>query len=87
MQFESKHLYFKRIAQSIKNSINLPFSLAKRHQQLQCFRNCTSSRRIGKCHKLTNAIPLNLNIYPEDIGETLVKYRFLCCAKNPNEWY
>ncbi len=37
MRFEAKHSYFKRLAQTLGNFINLPYSLAMRHQQLQCY--------------------------------------------------
>ena len=37
MRYEAKHAYFKRLAQSMGNFINLPYSLAMRHQQLQCY--------------------------------------------------
>ena len=74
MRYESKHLYFKRLAQSIKNSINLPFSLAKRHQQLQCYYNCTSSRNIGKCNQITNAKPVNRSAYSEEVSLVLNAY-------------
>ncbi|XP_068704496.1 uncharacterized protein [Montipora foliosa] len=36
MRFEAKHLYFKNMARTIKNFKNLPLSLAKRHQSLEC---------------------------------------------------
>lgn len=37
MRYEAKHSYFKQLAQSMGNFINLPYSLAMRHQQLQCY--------------------------------------------------
>ncbi len=37
MRYEAKHSYFKKLAQSMDNFINLPHSLAMRHQQLQCY--------------------------------------------------
>jgi hypothetical protein len=33
MRYEAKHHYFKRLAISLGNFINLPFSLSKRHQE------------------------------------------------------
>ena len=36
MRFEAKHSYFKQISHSIGNFINLPLTLASRHQQSQC---------------------------------------------------
>lgn len=37
MRFEAKHAYFKGLAQSLGNFINLPHSLAMRHQHLLCY--------------------------------------------------
>ena len=39
MRFQAKHSYFKQLAHSLGNFINLPFSLASRHQQYQCYLN------------------------------------------------
>ena len=36
MRFEAKHAYFKDIVRRLKNFKNLPLSLAKRHQQMEC---------------------------------------------------
>jgi hypothetical protein len=33
MRYEAKHSYFKSLAVSSGNFINLPYSLAKRHQE------------------------------------------------------
>ncbi|XP_046860897.1 uncharacterized protein LOC124454130 [Xenia sp. Carnegie-2017] len=38
MRYEAKHHYFKRLAIVISNFINLPYSLAKRHQEGVCYR-------------------------------------------------
>ena len=38
MRYEAKHSYFKRLAVSCGNFINLPYSLAKRHQEGLCYR-------------------------------------------------
>ena len=35
MRFEAKHSYFKQLAQAVGYFINLPYSLAMRHQQLR----------------------------------------------------
>lgn len=37
MRFEAKHSYFKQLAQAMGNFINLPYSLAMRHQHLRCY--------------------------------------------------
>ena len=38
MRFEAKHSYFKQLAQAVGYFINLPYSLAMRHQQLPAIR-------------------------------------------------
>ena len=43
MRFEAKHSYFKQLARSLGNFINLPYSLASRHQQYQCYLNVDSA--------------------------------------------
>ena len=37
MRYAAKHSYFKHLAQSMGNFINIEFSLATRHQLLQCY--------------------------------------------------
>ena len=37
MRYEAKHSYFKRLSQSLRNFINLPYTLASRHQQYYCY--------------------------------------------------
>jgi len=42
MRYEAKHSYFKKLAQSMGNFINISFTLATRHQLNQCYDNTTS---------------------------------------------
>ena len=37
MRYEAKNKYFKSLATRLGNFTNLPYSLAMRHQQLQCY--------------------------------------------------
>ena len=37
MRFESKHTYFKQVAISLGNFINVPLTVADRHKKLQSF--------------------------------------------------
>lgn len=37
MRYEARHHYFKRMAQNVGNYINLCWTLAMRHQYLQCY--------------------------------------------------
>ena len=39
MRFEAKNKYIKGLAVRMENFINAPYSLAVRHQQLQCYYN------------------------------------------------
>ena len=39
MRYEAKNKYFKSLATRLGNFINLPYFLAMRHQQLQCYYN------------------------------------------------
>jgi hypothetical protein len=41
MRYEAKHSYFKKLAVSSGNFINLPYTLAKRHQEGVCYRTNT----------------------------------------------
>ena len=41
MRYEAKHSYFKKLAQSIGNFINLPWTVPMRHQLLQCYEYAT----------------------------------------------
>lgn len=38
MRYEAKHSFFKKLSSIIGNYINLPLTMAKRHQHLQCYR-------------------------------------------------
>jgi hypothetical protein len=37
MRFEARHSYFKRLASQLGNFINISYTLALRHQRLQCY--------------------------------------------------
>lgn len=52
MRFEARHKYFKRLAVQLGNFINIGFSLAMRHQRLQCY------------HQLSNTLEEELEIGP-----------------------
>ena len=43
MRYESKHSYFKKLAQSIGNFTNVEITLAKRHQYLQCYQHLNTA--------------------------------------------
>ena len=43
MRYEAKHQYFKQLATTMGNFINIPYSLSMRHQCLQAYLRTTSS--------------------------------------------
>lgn len=43
MCFEARHRYFKRLASQLGDFINVPYTLAIRHQQQQCYYNLDTS--------------------------------------------
>ena len=43
MRFEARHKYFKRLAVQLGNFINIGFSLAMRHQRLQCYHQLSNT--------------------------------------------
>ena len=43
MRFEARHKYFKRLAVQLANFINIVFSLAMRHQRLQCYHQLSNT--------------------------------------------
>ena len=47
MRYEAKYSYFKKLAQSMGNFINLPYSLAMRHQLLQCYNSTNDADVLG----------------------------------------
>ena len=52
MRFEAKHKYFKQLANTIGNFINLSYTLSMRHQLFQCYNRLeasdTSLPEVGK---------------------------------------
>ena len=47
MRYETKHSYFKSLAQAMGNFINIEFSLAMRHQFLQCYEHSVAKSSPG----------------------------------------
>ena len=62
MRFEAKHSYFKRMSQNIGNFINLPYTLALRHQKLQCYHAMNQHNfscgkvAAGPCHLVSSVV-------------------------------
>lgn len=50
MRFEAKHSYFKQLAHSMGNFVNVPYSLAVRHQLYQCYLNLNTEELPGWTH-------------------------------------
>jgi hypothetical protein len=84
VRFEAKHRYFKQLTSSIKNFKNLPFSLANRHQQLQCYlinqNNTLSEVEFGPdCHPSY--------IYHSYCNESTVQHQFWKWVKIQGTFY
>lgn len=47
MRFEARHKYFKKLASKLGNFINIIYTLAIRHQQLQCYQHISKTRLEG----------------------------------------
>ena len=47
MRFEAKHSYFKQLAHSMGNFVNITYSLATRHQHYQCYLNTNTEELPG----------------------------------------
>ena len=47
MRFEAKHSYFKQLAHSMGNFVNITYSLATRHQHYQCYLNINTEELPG----------------------------------------
>ena len=52
MRFEAKHSYFKKLAHSMGNFVNITYSLAMRHQLYQCYLNINSEELPGWAHNV-----------------------------------
>lgn len=48
MRFEARHKYFKGIAYKLGNFINITYTLAMRHQQLQCYQQMNTTSIEGE---------------------------------------
>lgn len=70
MRYEAKHSFFKKLSAIIGNYINLPYTLAKRHQHLQCYRMTTPSNflkktiKFGKGLYMCNAFDTKYVVWP-----------------------
>jgi len=67
MRYEAKHQYFKAVASTLGNFINIAFSLAGRHQMLQCYQFSSKEAegqelRCNKSGKLRDFTSLPLDV-------------------------
>lgn len=72
MRFEAKHAYFKAISLKIKNFLNIPKTLATRHQHLQAYQ--LSSQPFIKPLEVTGSTEVNLSSIPHEIRQLLPAY-------------
>lgn len=62
MRYEAKHKYFKQLQQNIGNFINVPFTLAIRHQEWHCLQQWSSIQE-GGFLKLSIAKPKGSSLF------------------------
>ena len=48
MRFEARHKYLKQLASKLGNFINIEYTLAMRHQQLQCYHHVNTTSISGE---------------------------------------
>ena len=56
MRFEGKHSYFKDLSKSIKNFKNIAYSLAQKHQKIECAKNMTVEDATDKGNVETSSL-------------------------------
>ena len=80
MCYEAKHAYFKSLSQSLGNFINLPYTLATRHQQHQCYLNTTKQQtvttqlKVGPGRSIVILRNANVLLYVHTLIESSMKY-------------
>jgi len=92
MRFEAKHSYFKQLAQAVGYFINLPYSLAMRHQQLRsaCYQANSVTGIPGDrliiglgINTITPVVDDHLNSVPTSPSSTGVEEHQLQCELGP----
>jgi len=83
LRFESKHTYFKRVIQNIKNFINVTQSLSIKHERLQCLlRFGSDQRNLVDVHEQTI---FNEELYSDAITNAIrcanIKFDIFECNK------
>lgn len=68
MRFEAKHSYFKQLAHSMGNFVNITYSLATRHQLYQCYLNINTEELPG--------FERNMEVGPGQIPFFLILYTY-----------
>lgn len=59
MRYEARHSYFKKLAQNIGNYINISWTLANRHQLLQCYYHTTQDYFLSDAVDIGPGIPFH----------------------------
>ena len=85
MRYEAKNKYFKSLATRLGNFINLPYSLAMHHQQLQCYYNLNKEvigheLEVGPGDTVSADILQNLGIF---LLNTEIPYRYVSSVSPP----
>ena len=94
MRYEAKHSYFKGLAHAMGNFLNLPYSLAMRHQQLRCYWSTSEQETPGGGLDIGPGCTIPTARLQEELGETIssaYEYVYLMCftfiCRTLNELY
>ena len=78
MRFEAKHSYFKRVEKATHNHVNLLYSLASRHQNLQVYHLLTPDYFVdiehGTQHVIDHAIASFIELYSSNLNNSYFKW-------------
>ncbi len=78
MRFEAKHSYFKRVERATHNHVNLLYSLASRHQNLQVYHLLSDNYFVdieyGSQHELDYNIVSFIELYSADSNNSYYKW-------------
>lgn len=79
MRYEAKHSLFKKLSSIIGNYINLPLTLAKRHQHLQCYRMICPAKFLQKDLQLGKGMDALLQSYVYHTRRIIYVHLYIYC--------
>ena len=92
MRYEAKHNYLKKMAQNVGNYINISWTLAMRHQYLQCYYSISGDNLFDACTEIGPGMQCTFNghlcYHNTILGDTVAtRNRPLELMEETNECY